>query len=174
MKLVYSAVCLALAMILPFLTGQVPQIGSMLSPMHIPVFLCGFLCGWPYGLLVGLIAPPLRFLIFGMPPIFPTGVAMAFELATYGALSGILYRILPKKIPNIYLTLILSMIGGRIVWGIVQFVLANLQNTTFLFSAFIAGAITKALPGIVLHILLIPILIIALRKANLILNHETK
>ena len=46
-KLTYAALFLALAMVLPFLTAQIPEIGSMLSPMHIPVLLCGFLCGWP-------------------------------------------------------------------------------------------------------------------------------
>ena len=67
-RLVYSALFLALALLLPFLTGQIPQIGSALNPMHIPVLLCGFVCGWPWGLAVGLIAPLLRHLLFGMPP----------------------------------------------------------------------------------------------------------
>ena len=96
-SLVYAAVCLALALVLPFLTGQIPQIGQMLSPMHIPVFLCGFLCGWQWGLLVGFVAPILRSLLFGMPAIFPNACAMAFELATYGLLTGLLYDLLPRK-----------------------------------------------------------------------------
>ena len=89
-KLTYAALFLALAMVLPFLTAQIPEIGSMLSPMHIPVLLCGFLCGWPWGLAVGFIAPPLRSVLFGMPAMFPGAAAMAFELATYGAVSGLL------------------------------------------------------------------------------------
>ena len=170
LKLAYSAVCLALAMLLPFLTGQIPQIGSMLSPMHIPVFLCGFLCGWPFGMIVGFIAPLLRFAMFGMPPLFPTGVAMAFELAAYGFLSGILYKALPKKIPYIYVTLIASMLGGRLIWGGVRFLLSGLEGTEFPFSAFLAGAFVNAVPAIILHIVLIPLLVIALRKAKLVLN----
>ena len=83
-RLVYAAICLALCMVLPFLTGQIPQIGQALSPMHIPVFLCGFLCGWPWGMAVGLIGPILRSLMFGMPKMFPGAIAMTFELATYG------------------------------------------------------------------------------------------
>ena len=90
-KIVFSAFFLALALALPFLTGQIPQIGNMLSPMHFPVLLCGFICGWPYGLAVGFIAPLLRFMVFGMPPIFPTGISMAFELAVYGAVSGFIF-----------------------------------------------------------------------------------
>ena len=90
-KLTYSAVCLALCMILPFLTGQIPQIGSALCPMHIPVLLAGFLCGPWWAMAVGAVAPLLRFALFGMPPLFPTGAAMCFELAAYGLVSGLLY-----------------------------------------------------------------------------------
>ena len=169
-KLVYAAVCLALAMVLPLLIGQIPEIGQALSPMHIPVLLCGFLCGWPYGLAVGFIAPLLRFAIFGMPPIMPTGVAMAFELATYGCLTGLLYHLLPKKIPSIYVTLIAAMIGGRIVWGIARFVLAGLSTSEFPMSAFIAGAVTNAVPGIILHIVLVPAIVIAMQRAKIIPN----
>ena len=86
--LVTAAVCLALCMVLPFLTGQIPSIGSALSPMHIPVLLCGFLCGPAYAAVIGAIAPALRFMLFGMPPLFPVGVAMSFELAAYGLISG--------------------------------------------------------------------------------------
>jgi len=169
-KLILAAMFLALCMILPFFTGQIPQIGSALAPMHIPVLLCGFICGWPYGLAVGFIAPLLRFVLFGMPPIFPTGIAMAFELATYGLMAGILYKALPKKISNIYVTLISSMIIGRIIWGLVTFVIAGIQNTSFTFNAFMAGAFINAVPGIIAQIILVPIIVIALKKAKLMEN----
>lgn len=172
LKLVYAAVCLALAMVLPFLTGQIPQIGKALGPMHIAIFLCGFVCGWPYGLIVGFVSPLLRFALFGMPLIYPTGIAMAFELAAYGVISGILYKILPKKIPYIYISLISAMIGGRIVWGIAQFILMGLNGSSFPMSAFLAGAVTNAIPGIILHIALIPVIVITLRKAYIITEQE--
>lgn len=166
-KLLTASICLALALVLPFLTGQIPEIGGMLAPMHIPVLLCGFLCGWQWGLAVGFLAPLLRFLLFGMPPLFPTGVAMAFELLTYGALTGALYRLLPKKVPYLYVTLLAAMIAGRAVWGLVRFMIAGLTQTAFPFSAFFAGAVANAVPGIVLQIVLIPPLVLALRKAGL-------
>ena len=137
-NLCLSAVCLALCMVLPFLTGQIPQIGSALSPMHIPVLMCGLLCGWQYGLAVGFIAPLLRLLLFGMPPIMPTGLAMMFELAAYGAFSGMLLKLLPKKLPFLYVSLIGAMLGGRIVWGIVRFVLGLIVGPTFTFPAFLS------------------------------------
>ncbi len=117
-KLCYAAACLALAMVLPFLTGHIPTIGQMLSPMHIPVLLCGFLCGWPWGLVVGFTAPLLRSVLFGFPAFFPGACSMAFELATYGFVSGILYKRLPDKTSSIYIALIAAMVCGRIVWGI--------------------------------------------------------
>lgn len=171
-KLVYSAICLALALVLPFLTGQIPQIGNLLSPMHIPVLLCGFLCGWPWGLVVGFIAPLLRSVAFSMPPLFPTAIAMAFELAAYGALTGLLYAKLPKKPVYVYVALILSMLAGRAVWGLVTFALMGFSTTAFPFSAFVAGAFTNAIPGIILHIVLIPVIVLALRKAKLTLNER--
>jgi len=169
-KLTFSALYLAIALVLPFITGQIPEIGAMLSPMHIPVLLCGFVCGWPWGLAVGLIAPMLRSVLFGMPTMYPTAIAMTFELAVYGALTGILYRLLPRKTWSVYAALILAMIGGRLVWGAAQYVLLLARGTAFTPELFLAGAVINAIPGIILHIVLIPVLVIVLEKAKLTLN----
>ena len=166
-KLTYAALCLALALVLPFLTGQIPEIGSMLCPMHIPALLCGFLCGTPWGLAVGGVAPILRSLLFSRPPMF-SAIPMAFELAAYGAVAGILYRRLPRRKGRIYLSLILAMIAGRLVWGIVQVVMMGLQGSAFTMEAFLAGAITTAIPGIILQLVLIPAVVAALEKGKMI------
>ena len=164
-KLVFSAVCLALCMVLPFLTGQIPEIGSMLSPMHIPVLLCGFICGPAWAAVVGAVAPLLRFALFGMPPLFPMGVAMCVELAAYGAVSGALYAHLPRKPLYVYASLITAMLAGRVLWGIVRALLAGAANAPFTWAAFLAGAFTQAVPGIILHIVLIPVIVLSLEKA---------
>ena len=166
-SLVLSAICLALCLVLPFLTGQIPEIGSALSPMHIPVLLCGFLCGPIYGAVVGFIAPLLRFFLFGMPP-FPMNVPMAFELLTYGLISGIMYRLMPKKPLFTYASLIVAMLAGRVVWGIGRLILAGVQGGAFTMQMFIAGAFVDAVPGIICHIILIPIIVIALEKAGIL------
>lgn len=164
-NLVYAAVCLALSLVLPFLTGEIPQIGNMLCPMHFPVLICGFLCGWPWGAAVGFCAPLLRSVLFGMPPMM-TAIAMAFELAGYGLLTGLLYKALPKKAGNVYLTLIVAMVGGRLIWGAVRFAMAGFSATSFPLSAFLSGAVTTAVPGIILQIILIPPIILALGKGR--------
>lgn len=163
-KLTLSAMFLALAFVMPFLTGQIPQIGAMLCPMHIPVLLCGFFCGGPWGLAIGFVAPILRSFILGMPPMFPKAICMAFELATYGFVAGVLHNRLPKKKGYVYVTLLTAMVLGRIVWGIVMFVCMGLDVSKFGFAAFISGAVTTALPGIVLQIVVIPILVISLSR----------
>ena len=167
LKLILSAMFLALAFVLPFFTGQLPQIGAMLLPMHIPVILCGFICGAPWGLLVGVTAPLLRSFVLSMPPLFPTAISMAFELAVYGFLSGLLYRVLPKKKINIYVSLVLSRVIGRLIWGMVQFCLMGFDLEKFPLSAFFSGAVVNAIPGIILQILLIPVVIVILENSKI-------
>lgn len=169
-RMTYSALFLAIAMILPFFTGQIPEIGSMLCPMHIPVLLCGLVCGWPWGAAVGFVAPLLRAVTFGMPVLYPTGIAMAFELCTYGLVSGVMYHVLRKTTVNLYVSLISAMVVGRIVWGLAQFALLQIQGTAFTPAMFVAGAVTNAVPGIILHIALIPPLVLALKRTGMILN----
>lgn len=166
-NLVLAALMLALAYILPNFTGNIPQIGSMLLPMHLPTILCGFLCGGPWGAAVGFIAPLMRSLILTMPPMYPTAVAMAFEMAAYGLVSGLLYRRLPKNLVGIYTALIGAMVCGRVVWGIVTALLL-LNGEGFTLAAFIAGAFTNAIPGIILQLVAIPVVVLALQKAKLI------
>jgi len=168
-KLTYSALFLALSMVLPFLTGQIPEIGAMLCPMHLPALLCGFICGWPWGLAVGVVSPLMRSVIFGMPPMM-AAIPMAFELGVYGAVAGLLYKALPKKPLYLYLSLLTAMVCGRVVWGGVQFLMAGLQNTEFSFDLFLAGAVTSAVPGIILQIVLVPIVVLALNRAGQVLN----
>ena len=173
-KLVLSAFFMALGVVLPFLTGQIQQIGNMLLPMHIPILLCGFICGWQYGLTVGLATPLLRSFLFGMPLLMPTAAAMAVELAIYGVMTGILYAKLPKKIPYIYVSLLGAMIAGRIGWGIVGIWLYGIAGSGFSMQIFLSGALLNAIPGIVLQIGLIPVILIALKKAGLLKDYNTE
>lgn len=163
-SMVTAALCLALCMVLPFLTGQVPQIGNMLCPMHFPVLVCGFVCGPLYGAAVGFAAPLFRYALFGMPPILPTGFAMCFELAVYGGVSGLLYRLLPKTRMNILVSLIAAMSAGRVCWGIVRVILTSAGQYAFTWQAFMAGAFLNAIPGIVLQIVIVPVIVLAVEK----------
>lgn len=235
-NLTLSAMFIALGLVLPLITGEIQQIGNMLLPMHIPVLLCGFICGWAWGGLVGAVLPPLRFLIFGMPPIYPTAVAMAFELCAYGVFTGLIYaefkkrgtarsgRLTPVKnekigaentansgaeisaengaengadgaenegdtinndaengsaenkktakkpanIVAIYVSLISAMLIGRVVWGVVTWILYGAEGEAFTFSMFLSSAFLEAVPGIILQLVLIPAVMVALQKSKLI------
>lgn len=165
-KLVISGALMALGMVLPFLTGQIPEIGSRLSPLHLPVLICGFVCGWQYGLAVGFILPLLRSLTFGMPPLMPTASAMAAEMAVYGAVTGLLYRKLPKKNSAVYVALITAMLCGRAVWGLASMAFYGVLGRAFTFPMFLAGALTKAVPAIMIQLVLVPLIVMALKKAK--------
>ena len=166
--IVMAAMLLAVGIVLPFFTGQIPQIGSMLLPMPLPVLVCGLICGWQYGGIVGFVLPLLRYVLFGMPPM-PNGLAMAFELAAYGAISGFLYnRSRWQCIVSLYRSLIIAMIGGRVIWGIVRVVMLGMTGNAFTWQMFMAGAFLNAVPGIILQLVFIPALMVALNKTGLV------
>lgn len=159
-KLIFSALLLALGIVLPFVTGQIPQIGKLLLPMHIPVFLCAFICGWQYAAVIGFTLPLLRSILFSFPILYPNAVGMAVELLTYGLVTGLIYKALNKKgILSVYASMVPAMLIGRIVWGMVRLLLYGVDNTPFTLSMFMAGAFIDAIPGIILQLILIPIII---------------
>ena len=158
-RLVTASVLLALGMVLPLLTAQIKEIGDSLLPMHLVVMLCGTLCGWRYALPVGAVLPPLRSLLFGMPPIYPNAVWMAAELSAYGFVIGVLFA-RRRRFSRPYLLFCLgaSMIAGRFVWGAVKAVLLGVAGKSFGLSAFLVGGFVDALPGIVLQLVLVPLI----------------
>lgn len=164
-KLVYSALLLGTGIVLPLFTMQIKEIGDSLLPMHFPVLICGFICGWKYASLIGFILPFLRSVLFSMPPIYPNAVWMAFELATYGFVSGFLYdKRKSDTVRWIYFSLITAMLSGRIVWGIVKAMLLGIDGKPFIMASFIAGGFTDAFLGITLQIILIPYIVRIINK----------
>ncbi len=169
-KLVFSALCAALCVVLPLLFHVIPDAGTIFLPMHIPVLLCGMLCGWPWGLSCGLLGPLLSSLLTKMPPmaVLP---GMMVECAVYGAVSGLLMELLKRKplVPRLYGSLVPAMLAGRVVSGIVK---ALIFNPGMSFSAWVTASFVTALPGILTQLILLPILLLSLSKAHLI--PETK
>lgn len=169
-KVIISAIFLSLGMVLPFFTGQIKEIGDTLLPMHIPVMLCGLICGAKYGFFVGIVLPFLRSITVGMPPLYPNAVWMALELATYGIVIGFLYnKFCKNQIWWLYCSMIISMISGRIVWGITKAILLGIAGNTFTFNAFIMGGIIDSFPGIILQLILIPVII---KLKDVFLKHK--
>lgn len=169
LNLTLAAMFLAIGLLLPFLTGQIKHFGNMLLPMHIPVILCGLICGWQYGLGVGFVLPLFRSFLFGIPILFPTAIAMAFELAAYGAVVGFMYSHSRWKcVISLYRSMIAAMLSGRIVWGIVQLILLGYGENKFTVEIFITQAFINAVPGIILQLVLIPVIMITLNRTGLV------
>lgn len=170
--LVWASLFLAIGIVIPYIFHTTGLPGQVFLPMHIPVLLCGLILGGKYGVLVGILSPLINSAILGMPPIFPTGVAMVFELATYGIITGVLYK---GKKCNIFVSLISAMILGRVVSGIVNYILLTVGGSGFILSAFITGTFVKGVWGMIIQLILIPILVKALekvKKGNVLVNEQ--
>lgn len=169
LRMLYAALCLALCMVLPMITGGIPQIGKYLCPMHLPVLLCGVLCGWPYGVLVGVSAPLLRSLLFGMPVLFPGAVGMSVELLGYGLVAALLLSLLPDRAWSLYPALIGAMLAGRLLGGVMKVLLLTFGAIkSYGMSVYLTSYFVETLPGVVLQLLLIPPICLALRHAGLV------
>ena len=166
-NLVLSALFLAIGFVLPMLTGQIPAIGQVLLPMHIPVFLCGMICGWKYGASVGFLLPIFRSVLFSVPIMYPTAIAVAFEMSVYGGVSGVFFACAKKKtIGAVYGAMLPAMVVGRCVRAIAEVVLLGLQGEPFVWKAFVTGVVLHSTPGIVLQLVLVPTAMLALRRVE--------
>ena len=172
-RLIITAILLAVGLVLPFLTGQIPTLGKVISPLHIPALICGLTCGPLWGAVLGLILPPLRSLLFGMPAMIPTGLRMAFELMAYGLLGGLLYPLLRSRLkagshlPAILLAMVIAMIGGRLVGGAAQAIILGATGGSYTFAAFVAAYFVNTAVGALIHLVLVPAIVLALEKAKL-------
>lgn len=166
LRLTYAALCLALTVVLPFVTGNNLALGNMLSLIHLPVLLCGLICGPGYGAAVGLVAPFLRFLIVSRPPLL-NAIPMAPELLVYGLVTGILYRVFPKKAVWIFPSMLIAMLLGRIAGGTVKLLLLGLGYLdSYSFTTFLTAYFVTSLPGIALQLVVIPLIVLALKKGK--------
>lgn len=168
-SMIISGLMLSLCYILPNFTGNIPVIGSMMLPMHLPVFLCGFLAGPVWAAAVGFIAPVSRSVLMTMPPM-SVAVPMGFEMAIYGLVSGLLFQHLEKFslkiLPRIYISLLSAMVLGRAVYGTIKVFMTFGTADQYTLSAFIAGTVTSGIPGILLQLLLVPAVVITVEKAK--------
>ncbi len=160
-KTIISGLFLALALLLPYIFHIIGVSGKIFLPMHIPVLLCGFILGPKYGLIIGIITPILNSLLTGMPPIYPTAISMSLELATYGLVSGFLYK--NKKMSSI-ISLIIAMLLGRGVSGIASYVLISLIGGKYTLNIFMMGAFVTAIWGIIIQLMFIPLIVKILER----------
>jgi len=174
-NLALSAMFFAMGIVIPFVFGQIPQVGSMLLPMHIPVFLCAFVCGWKYAVPMAVLLPIFRSVIFGRPNMYPEAVSIAFEMAAYAFIADFLYNHFKRQcMKSIYNCLFISMITGRIVRCIVQLFLLRLNEMPFTITQVLTGVIITGIPGIILQLILIPTTMFILNRTKLIKFKNTK
>ena len=166
-KLTLTAMFLSAGILLPFLFGQIPQIGSMLLPMHIPVFLCAFICGAQYAAPLAFILPLFRSLVFARPNLYPEAISIAFEMAVYAIVAGLIWKFSKRKnLLSIYISMLPAMIVGRFARCIIQIALLSLGNIPFTFPALLTGIVIAGIPGIILQLIIIPAFILIIKKSK--------
>ena len=166
-KSIITAVCIALCYVLPLMFHGIQNAGSIFCPMHIPVFICGLICGWPYGLLCGIAGPLLSSALTGMPPaaMLPS---MMVELAVYGAVAGLMMKLVHTKstYADLYISLITAIVCGRVLAGVAKALI--FARGSYSMAAWVAANVVTSWPGTVIQLVFIPSIVFALMKANLI------
>lgn len=168
-NLTLSGLMLALAFVLPYLTGNIPEFGSLLLPMHLPAFLCGFLCGPFWGMAMGFVAPILRSLTLGMPPSMVMAVPMAFELAAYAGVCGWIFYLLKEKtqistLAATYFALVPALVLGRLVYALAKAAITLSRVDVAALAPYIFESIATALPGVAVQLTLIPVILLAVER----------
>ena len=165
-KLVFTAVCAALCVVLPMAFHSIQNAGTIFLPMHIPVLLCGLMCGWPFGLICGIIGPLLSSLLTGMPPaaMLPS---MMVECAAYGCVTGLMMQLVHTKRPvtDLYISMVTAMVAGRVLAGLAKSLIFAPGTAPF---AWVTTSLVAGIPGIVIQLILIPLVIASLTKAKLL------
>ena len=169
-----TAVCIALCYILPLVFHAVGA-GSVFSPMHIPVLLCGLICGSGHGVFCGVAGPVLSSVLSGMP----TATQLIYfvpELMIYGFVTGLMMKLVHTKklLPDLTISLITAMLIGRIVGGVAEAMFYLGSGQAFTIAVIAAGYFVTTLPGILCHLIIIPILVTTLMKARLMPSRYPK
>ena len=166
-NMVFSAMFITIGLLLPLLTGNIAEWGKSLCPMHLPVLICGAVCGWQWGMAVGFITPLLRSMLFSMPIMYPTAVCMAFELAAYGLVIGLMLKCISgrtDRLASIYISLTVAMLLGRVILGVAHFAMLGMFGTPYSWQVFVTSAFAQAVPAIVVQYAIVPPIIYAFGK----------
>ncbi len=165
-RLTMTAMMMALGLVLPPVIRMIPNGGVLFSPMHISPILTGLVIGPIEGIIVGILCPLLNHVLYGMPQ-GTTLIGMCFELPVYGLVSGLLIQGLKNQNDKIkvYCALVCAMLCGRIVGGIVQSIVLG---STYTLQVWIASYFISTFPAIIIHLILLPVVYFALKKAGFV------
>jgi hypothetical protein len=166
-KSLVSAGLIVLAVVLPQLVhlalGQ-PG-GVKWLPMYLPVLIGGCLLGAKWGLITGILSPLVSFIItsaIGNPmPAFARLPFMIAELAAFALVSGLFSKKILKNGLWAFPAVIAAQIAGRALFLLL---IAVTQRFTSFTVPMIWNQIKAGLPGLLVQAIIVPVIIIILRK----------
>lgn len=167
-KISLGAMCIALCYVLPIAFHAI-GLGSVLSPMHIPVLLCGIVCGGGWGAICGILGPCLSSLLSSMPPLMMLP-RMIPELLVYGLVAGLCMKRVRtgNTAADTYISLGTAMIAGRVAGGIATAIFNMVTSGVYSLELWITSYVVESVPGIIAHLILVPLLVLTLEKAKVI------
>ncbi len=165
-QIVLIALFIAIGIVLPMAFHAVgSDLAKVVSPIHIPALIAGALMGAVPGLFVGVLTIVASSLFTGMPP-FPYAFVMMAEVGSYGLFAGLFAKFLTKDAIGTVVSTALAMLAGRVIYGFAQyaFLAAKAPDKAYTLQAWVTSMFVKGLPAIICHIILVPIVVLILRR----------
>lgn len=150
-----SLMGIALPRIFHILAGS--SAGAMFLPMHIAVLIAALVFGVRSSSVVASVSVIFSYLLTGMPTMERLPYMLA-ELLIYAVLLGLLNQKCSK-----YISLVLTMIIGRIFYAGVLFAAVNLLELSA-YGISVMESLKAGYPGIILQLICIPLIAIKMQK----------
>ena len=151
----FSGLGIAIPRIFHILVGS--SAGVTFLPMHFMVLISAIVFGITSSCIVAGSSVIFSYLLTGMPALARMPY-MLIELIIYGILLGLF-----NKKFNSYISLIATMILGRILYAGVLFASVNLLGLNG-YGISVMQSIKSGIPGIVLQLALVPVLAMIVKK----------
>ena len=153
--ILYSALGIAIPRIFHLAIGS--SAGVTFLPMHLMVLIAALTFGMTSAIAVAGSSVIFSYLLTGMPALVRMPY-MLIELVIYGLLLGLL-----NKKFNSYVSLILTLILGRVLYAGILFAAVNL----FGFNGYgisVLQSVKSAIPGIIIQLLFVPFIAMSVKK----------
>ncbi len=150
-----SGIGIALPRIFHVLAGS--SAGATFLPMHIAVLIASIVFGVVSGTIVAGSSVISSFLLTGMPSIDRLPY-MLIELVIYAVFLGLF-----NKKFNSYISLIATIILGRVIYSGVLFMAINVLGLPT-YGLSVINSLVTGLPGIIIQLLFVPIIAKLIKK----------
>ena len=158
--IILSVMFFALAVLSGIIPGEAGKTVQMFALPLAATILTGILAGGIHGLLVGLLAPLVIFLIRGDSDFLRDALPAILSLGTSGFFAGLIYTKTGSSIG----ASVGGVLSGRISLALTKILILYFLGEPYTVFAYLEEAFTGVWPGLIICLILIPVVIFMLRK----------